>query len=207
MYKVKILFSILLSCIFLNSAELKHTGCELSQVGKFSVNFEAYKTLKKIAVSGSFQRVNYKALRASGKNFREIFIGSSVDIDTSSVNSKNEARDAKLVSFFFKQMDEKNIKAKILDITSDKRIKGKARTGTLLVEITMNSVIKKIPMSYSYNKGLFNASGVIDIFDFSANKALNSINKACYDLHSGKTWNDVKIGFSTKIEANLCSAK
>jgi len=204
---MKIIVSILLGFMFLNSAELKHTGCDLSQVGEFNVNFEAYKTAAKIGVKGSFDKVDYKAVRATGKNFREIFIGSTVDIETSSVNSKDEERDSKLISFFFNQMDNKNIKAKILDITSDKRIKGKPRTGTLLVEVTMNSVTKKVPMNYIYNKGLFNANGVIDIFDFSANKALNSINKACYDLHGGKTWSDVKIRFSTKIEAVLCSAK
>ena len=204
---IKIVIIMLLGFMFLNSAELKHTGCELSQVGEFSVNFEAYKTAAKIGVNGSFDKVNYKALRESGKNFREIFVGSTVDIETSSINSKNRARDSKLVEFFFKKMSSENITAKILNITSDKRIKGNPRTGTLLVEVIMNSISKKVPMTYSYNDGLFDATGVIDIFDFSANKALSSINKACYDLHSGKTWNDVKIGFSTKIEALLCSAK
>ena len=204
---MKIIVSMLLGFMFLSSAELKHTGCELSQVGKFSVNFEAYKTLSKIGVNGGFDKVNYKSVKTSGKNFRELFIDSSVNIETSSVNSKHKERDSKLVSFFFNQMSEKSIKAKIIDITSDKRVRGKPRTGTLLVEVIMNSITKKIPMRYTYNKGLFDASGMIDIFDFSANKALSSINKACYDLHAGKTWSDVKIKFSTKIEAVLCSAK
>jgi hypothetical protein len=54
---------------------------------------------------------------------------------------------------------------------------------------------------------VFSATGVIDILDFSAGDALSSINKACSDLHEGKTWSDVTIGFTTKIEAVLCSAK
>ena len=203
----KIIVTMMLGFVLLNASGLKHTGCDLSQIGDFDVSFKAYKTPSKIGVGGAFDKVNYKSIKATGKNFRQIFVGSSVDIDTSSVNSNHKERDSKLVTFFFNQMSSKNIKANILDITSDKRVRGKPRTGTLLVEVIMNSVTKKVPMTYSYNDGLFDATGVIDIFDFSANSALKSINKACYDLHAGKTWSDITIGFSTRIEALLCSAK
>jgi hypothetical protein len=71
----------------------------------------------------------------------------------------------------------------------------------------MNKITKKVPMKYSYSDSVFSAKGVIDVFDFSANKALSSINKACFDAHQGKTWNDVTIAFSTHIEAILCNAK
>jgi hypothetical protein len=71
----------------------------------------------------------------------------------------------------------------------------------------MNGITKSVPMKYSFANGIFSAKGTIDIFDFSASKALSSINKACFDLHKGKTWNDVSIAFSTKIEASLCNIK
>jgi polyisoprenoid-binding protein YceI len=129
-------------------------------------------------------------------------------IDTNSVNSKNEGRDQTLVTHFFKQMSGDTINAKIIEVvSSDKHEKGKSKAGTLTAEITMNGVTKKVPMAYRYNDGVLNAEGVIDLFDFSANKALQSINKACYDLHSGKTWSDVAISFSTDIKATGCSSK
>jgi len=68
----------------------------------------------------------------------------------------------------------------------------------------MNGVTKTVPLKYSFSNGIFDANGVIDILDFSASKALSSINKACFALHKGKTWSDVSIGFSTKIDTKLC---
>ena len=183
------------------------SGCVLAQKGKVTVAWTAYKTASKIGVSGTFDKVDYKRVVKSGKNFREILVGSSVNIDTSSVNSKNTGRDVKLVKFFFKQMNENTMNAKITDIKADKKLKGKARTGVVTLDVTMNGVTKSVPMKYSYDSGVFSAKGNIDIFDFSASKALSSINKACFDLHKGKTWNDVSIAFSTNIEASLCNVK
>jgi polyisoprenoid-binding protein YceI len=183
------------------------SGCVLAQKGKVTVDWTAYKTASKIGVSGTFDKVDFKAVAKDGKNFREILVGSSVNIDTSSVNSKNTGRDVKLVKFFFKQMKANTMNAKITDIKADKKLKGKARTGVVTLDVTMNDVTKSVPMKYSYDSGVFSAKGNIDIFDFSASKALSSINKACFDLHKGKTWNDVSIAFSTNIEASLCNVK
>ena len=55
-------------------------------------------------------------------------------------------------------------------------------------------------MAYTYENGLFKAAGVIDLGDFGALNALTSINRACYDLHAGKTWQDVDIAFALKVE-------
>ena len=190
-----------------NSMAAQKSGCILAQKGKVTAAWMAYKTPLKKGVSGVFDSVKYTAVAAKGKNFREILVGSSVVIDTTSVNSKNKGRDAKLVKFFFKQMNSTTINAKIVDIKADKRIKGKPRTGVVTLDITMNGVRKKVPMKYTFADSVFAAKGVIDVFDFSANIALASINKACFDLHQGKTWNDVTIAFTTHIEATLCHAK
>jgi len=183
------------------------TGCVLAQKGKVSVDWKAYKTASKIGVGGVFDDVKYTAIAKEGKNFRSILVGSSVTIDTSSVNSKNEGRDVKLVKFFFEKMAGKNIDARITNIKADKKLKDKPRTGIVTLDVKMNNIKKTVPMRYSFSDGVFSAKGVIDILDFSASKALSSINKACYDLHKGKTWSDVSIGFTTKIEALLCNVK
>ena len=183
------------------------SGCVLAQKGEVTAAWMAYKTASKIGVSGTFDKVDYKAVAKEGKNFREILVGSSVSIDTSSVNSKNTGRDVKLVKFFFEQMNSNTITAKITDIKADKKLKGKPRTGVVTLNVTMNGVTKSVPMKYSFADSVFSAKGTIDIFDFSASKALSSINKACFDLHKGKTWNDVTIAFTTNIEAILCNVK
>jgi hypothetical protein len=59
-------------------------------------------------------------------------------------------------------------------------------------------------MKYSFSNGKLRAAGVIDLIDFKAENALTSINTACYDLHQGKTWSDVNIGFTMDVKAT-CS--
>ena len=139
-----------------------------------------------------------------GKNFREIFVGSKVTIDTASVNSGHEARDNTLVASFFKKMSGSEINGEIVDIKADKTERGAPRTGVITIEITMNGVTKRVPMRYHYVKGDLKAEGTIDLADFNALGALSSINSACFDLHSGKTWSDVAISFEMKIKAVLC---
>ncbi len=205
--KKLLVWIIALSSIVYAEVTLPKSGCVLSQEGVVSVGWKAYKTPAKIGVGGVFNSVAYTPIAPKGKNFKEILIGSSVVIDTNSVNSKNEARDLKLVNSFFKMMSGKKITAKIIDIKADKREKDKPRTGVITTEITMNAITKKVPMKYSYQDGKLKAEGFIDIFDFQASKALNAINKACFDLHKGKTWNDVLISFEMNIKADLCNSK
>ena len=181
------------------------TGCVLVQPSDMNVTWKAYKTSEKIGVGGQFTAVKYTPNTLEGKNFRELFVGSSVSIDTSKLTTGNPGRDETLVKFFFSTMSSNTIEVRIIDIKrSDTHEKGKPRTGTVTVEITMNGTTKTIPMEYFYDKGLFDAKGTIDLIDFAASKSLASINKACFDLHKGKTWSNVSIAFSTTVKATLC---
>ena len=206
---MKILLVSLVTLVSLANAELvaPKEGCILSQQGAVLVNWKAYKTPAKLGVGGIFDKVAYTPAQKEGKNFKEILVGSSVDINTTSVNSNNKGRDAKLVNSFFKLMSDEKIVAKIVDMTSNKRVAKEPRTGTITIEVTMNGVTKKVPLNYSYSKGIMKSQGVIDILDFSGSQALVSINKACFDKHQGKTWSDVQIGFDMNIKALVCATK
>jgi len=203
----KLLFGVVLLSSFIYAGEMTtKQSCILSQEGDIIVNWKSYKTPAKVSVSGSFDDVSYMAIKKEGKNFKEILVGSSVIINTNKVNSKHVDRDLKLTNSFFKIMSDKKITAKIIEINTHKKEMGKPKTGTLIVEITMNDVTKKVPLKYIHDKGIMRADGFIDILDFKASKALASINKACFDLHKGKTWSDVAIGFKMSIKATLCDA-
>ena len=180
------------------------TSCDLSQVGEVKVNWTAYKTPLKIGVGGSFDKVEYTAIAPVGKNFREILVGSKVKISTASVNSKNAGRDATLTKFFFQKMSGAVIEAEIVDIKAQKVKRGDPKLGVVTIETKMNGVSKRVPMRYRFTKGVLKAEGTIDLADFSALGALSSINKACYDLHDGKSWSDVTVGFEMQIKALLC---
>jgi polyisoprenoid-binding protein YceI len=203
----KLLFIFLsMGSLLFSQVTAPKSGCILSQEGDVKVSWKAFKTPSKIGVGGVFKSVVYKSIASEGKNFKEILVGSSVEIDTKSVDSKNKDRDLKLVNSFFSLMKDEKIIAKIVDMTSNKRVKKEPRTGILSVEISMNGVTKSVPLSYVYNNGVMKATGYIDILDFGAAKSLIAINKACFDLHKGKTWNDVEIGVELKIKAILCAA-
>ena len=180
-------------------------SCTLAPYGEFEVTWEAYKTPAKAGVGGSFKSVEYTLAAPEGKNFKTIFLGSKVSIDMKSVHTNDAARDERLVKYFFNMMGGEKIIGTIVDVKGGKREKGKPKTGIMTLELTMNGVTKNVPMKYSYFDGKLDVNGVIDVLDFNALGALTSINKACFDLHEGKTWNDVAIGFSTKIKALLCS--
>ncbi len=204
----KILLSLATLLTMSYATEPAATGCVLVQPNTMNVNWKAYKTLGKIGVGGKFTSVTYTPHALEGKNFKELLVGSKVNIDLSKIDTGNPGRDETLVKSFFSVLKGKAITAEIVDIKkTDKHEKGKPRTGNLDVKITMNEKTLTIPMKYIYTDGKFNANGTIDLLDFAAGNALSSINKSCYDLHKGKTWSDVSIGFSTTVEATLCNTK
>ncbi len=183
-------------------------GCLLSQSKNIEVTWQAYKTTAKTGVGGKFTSIEYEPASLNGKNFKELLLGSTVKIDKSKISTGNDGRDKRLVESFFNILGDKFITAKIVDIkATSKHEKGKAKEGVITAMVTMNGKSVKVPMKYTYKDGDFKATGTIDLFDFGAFKALKSINQACYDLHEGKTWNDVQIGFHTKIKATLCSSE
>jgi len=202
----KIILSLATLMTLTYATEVAKTGCVLVQPNSMQVNWKAYKTLGKIGVGGKFTSVTYTPHALEGKNFKELFVGSKVSIDLSKIDTGNPGRDETLGKDFFSVLKGKTIEGEIVDIKkTDKHEKGKPRTGTVSVKITMNEKTLTIPMKYFYEEGKFDAKGSIDLMDFMAGDALASINKSCYDLHKGKTWSDVSIGFSTTVEATLCN--
>jgi len=204
----KILLSLATLLTLTNASGTGKSGCVLVQPADMNVTWKAYKTLGKIGVGGQFTSVTYTANALEGKNFRELFVGSKVSIDLSKITTGNPARDETLVKNFFSVLKGKTIEGEIVDIKkTDTHEKGKPRTGTVSVKLSMNEKTLTIPMAYHYENGLFAAKGTIDLMDFTAGDALASINKSCFDLHKGKTWSDVSIGFATTVKATLCNVK
>ena len=181
-------------------------GCTLVQPKEMSVDWVAYKTLAKVGVGGKFTSVEYTPNALEGKNFRELLVGSKISIDVTHIDTGNKERDTTLVKYFFGKLSSDKIEATIKSIEADPRVKGKPRTGDITAMISLNGKSLIIPMKYHYSDSKFDAKGVIDLTDFDALPALASINKSCYDLHKGKTWRDVTIGFHTTIEATLCDS-
>jgi len=139
---IKLLSAVLLSLVVANAAEmgLKGGSCTLAQEGSVKVNFK-----NKI-----FNNTSYKAAAKSGKNFREIFVGSVISLNDSDKTS-----------------------VKIIDYKPNKRIKGKPKTGVFIVETTTGSTTKNMQMVYIFDAGIMSATGVINktTIGFSTNVA------------------------------------
>jgi polyisoprenoid-binding protein YceI len=143
------------------------------------VTWKAFKTPLKIGVAGEFDRVE-----TSGDKLENI----KLSIDTSSVNTNNSGRDFTLVESFFKFQGVDKIEASVEKINEK----------VLYALISMNGVQKSVPLQIEKSASLLKARGSIDLSDFSMLPSLKSINTSCFDLHSGKTWQDVEIGVEIK---------
>ena len=146
------------------------------------VKWTAFKTLKKVGVSGGFDKLGIEKAK-TGKNLSELVTGTKFNIDVKSVNSGDKGRDEKLVKFFFNNMKSKSMFGKI----------SKMSKGIVKLDLTMNGTKKTIPMIYKVKGNRFTATGHLDVLDFYMSKSLKGINEACSELHEGKTWNDVDI--------------
>ena len=155
------------------------------------LEFKAFKTPLKVGVKGTFD--NYTLQAVPSVSQKELLSSSSVTIETKNVNTGNKGRDAKLVSSFFEVQGVKQITAKVLSVQGE----------IADVSITMNGVTKTVPMKIEFDDDEIELEGVIDLGDFTMLPSLQSINKACYALHKGKTWQDVELEFKIKT-AKTC---
>ena len=163
-------------------------NCQLSlKKEDLSLGWTAFKTPSKVGVTGGFKSLGLKKAKFTGKSIEGLLEGIEYAIDTSSVDSNNGPRDKKIASFFFQ--DVENIQGSI------KEIKEKL----MLVSVKMNGVEKQIPMSLDFSGKDFTATGVMDIFDFAMSSHLKALNKACLELHEGKTWSDVELKLYGKV--------
>ncbi|MDH4944941.1 YceI family protein [Sulfurimonas sp. C5] len=153
-------------------------------VDSSSLQWTAFKTPAKVGVKGTFDNVKLDFKISDSKE--ALLKSSSINIVTANVNSNNQGRDAKLVNSFFMVQGIRTIKAKVIKV--DKT--------SADIEIAMNNIKKIITMNLITTKNTIKLQGEIDLADFKMLPSLNAITKACYELHQGKTWQDVALEFN-----------
>lgn len=154
------------------------------------LDWEAYKTPEKVGVKGGIKELGLKE-KYKGKDLKSVLEGMEFKIDTTSVRSRNAVRDARIVKFFFGKM------------VGGFYITGKVKTYTdkkITVTLSMNGLSKEIELTTEHKKGKLIAVGVVDVLNFGMEKSVSELNKACYELHSGKTWSDVMVTLTVEYE-------
>jgi polyisoprenoid-binding protein YceI len=163
-----------------------------------SLVFTGYKFTEKAGVNGTFKKINARYPK-SATSLTELLKGTQFEIDTTSLDTKNPARNMNIVTNFFKAM------------TGFTQISGrvvKAKKDRATVQIETAGKKGKIRFKHSVSKaGDFVAKGSFDILKFGLEPAFTSIKKACRDLHVGKdgkskTWSTVDLVISAKVKTN-----
>jgi len=198
---------LILSLIFVVSCknEKKETEqkTEITSIKKYvvtaeatSVEWTAYKTTEKKPVSGKFNVLNFED--KSGDSALEALNNLSFSIPVSSIFSNKEERDAKLKKSFFEAMlDTEFLKGTL-----------KQQNNSIVASITMNGITHDLPLNLKItNERQVTMTGTMLLKSWNALDALESLNKACFDLHKGpdgvsKTWDDVAINISTFLKEN-----
>jgi polyisoprenoid-binding protein YceI len=194
MKKIILIMYFIVSLVNARDVE-KDENCVLVKTGSAEIGFEGYKTEFKAGISANFDKIEYKLGSKDAKNLSEFFLGSSVVIDKNSIQIEEEPIEKNLVEFFFNLLDGDKITANILEVKPLNSKRGK-----LSISISMNGVTKNVEMLYFLKRNMLYGLGRIELADFNASEALSSLNKACFDMHLGKTWSDVGINFKIPIE-------
>lgn len=154
-----------------------------------TVKWTGYKTTSKIAVNGEFKELKVSNIKEAPTAI-EALNGTVFSIPVSSIFSGDDERDGKLKELFFGVMDATVSISGTLNLNDD---------GTGNVNLSMNGVSKEIPITYIVSGQLVELEGTLDLLnDFDAGSALESISKACFELHKGpdgvsKTYSEVAI--------------
>jgi polyisoprenoid-binding protein YceI len=158
------------------------------------VNWVAYKTTDKVAVKGSFTQIELKNTH-EGTTPEAILEGATFSIPVSSLFTNDDERDSKLRQFFFGALNDTEIIGGVINFVEGKTI----------LMISLNGVVKPIEVTSTFENNRFSLNGNINLEDFGAQQAIESINNVCADLHKGadgvsKTWSEVAISGSVLFE-------
>jgi hypothetical protein len=167
------------------------------------VAWTAFKTTQKVAVKGTFTRVEVQGPRGHPSSLSGVLSKLKARIELTgegSSQSGNPGRDATLYQHFFKHLTEKGgLRGEVATV------QGGPNAGELKLRLLLNGKRRLVPMKYTRSAdGLFSAKGAIDLLDFGAKAAFDDIHGACENLHKGadgisKTWSEVEIEITAKI--------
>ena len=153
-----------------------------------SLQWTAYKTSDKVPVKGTFKDVRIVSSNKSADAAGSLE-GLSFEIPVSSIFTNDTIRDGKLQKFFFAIMNNSmTLKGKFKVESADSRN----------LDISMNGMSRELPFKFEVQQDTIHLNANMDLNDWGAQTALESINEACRELHTGpdgvsKTWNEVAL--------------
>jgi polyisoprenoid-binding protein YceI len=165
------------------------------KTAKNSIDWIGYKTTEKTPVKGKFKKVDITK-NGEGNTAKEAINGAEFSIPVSSLFTADASRDYKLKKLFFAVMDNTKLLSGTLNISDE-------ANGT--ASITMNGTTADLPFTYTLEGKEFKLTATMNLDNWSAQKAVESLNIACKELHKGKdgvskTWSEVAINITTVFQ-------
>ena len=172
---------------------------EFDKTASTTVKWTAFKTTAKVGVGGAFDQVNVTVGEKSTK-ITEVLQTIKFTIPTSSTNTGNPDRDAKIVESFFGTMEGTN-----LIIGQVKLAEGDNVAGKCTVYLTINNIEGEVTLNYTVTDNVVALNGEIDLLNWSGDAAIAALNKVCEDLHKGedgvtKLWSVVELNIESTLK-------
>lgn len=153
------------------------------------IKWTAFKTPKKVGVSGKFTSFDVKT--APAQDINTAIKNATFSINTGSVDSGAPDRDNKIKKYFFSVKNKPiTIAGKVVSMDHDQA----------KVQLNINGHKKDVMLKLQTKDNHATLSGKIDVLDFKMDSNLHALNEACKVLHEGKTWSDVEISIQTDFE-------
>ncbi len=181
------------SCSGEAKSEVKEEAYSYSYDAESTIlEWTAFKFTNKTGVKGTFNDIKVTSL-SSSTDRKALVESLGFNIKTSTVESNDEGRNAKIAEFFFGAINTESIDGKILKLKDD---------GTADISVKMNGITKTISGEYTLTETQFSFHSTIDVVDWKAENGIVKLNEQCIDNHKGedgvtKLWSEVELSFST----------
>ncbi|MFK7785809.1 MAG: YceI family protein [Crocinitomicaceae bacterium] len=165
--------------------------------GSSEFSWTAYKTSAKVGVGGTFNEIEITGDESSDDPIA-LLESMEFSMKTASVETNNEERNGKIASLFFGTINTPTIDGSVKELND---------SGKAIIEVTMNGVSVDIEGDYTLVEGKFDFNASIDVSSWNAGVGIETLNTACYDLHTGddgvsKLWSEVTLAFSTQLKSD-----
>lgn len=168
--------------------------CSYSLIGdSTAVSWTAYKFTSKAGVGGKFTGVKVKA-NNDASSLEELLEGATFSIAVDSINSGDTSRDRKIGQYFFDVLTNSSMMSGTI-IT----VAGDDKSGTMEIDLRLNDTTNVVSGAYTLGiDGNITLDAELDMSNWNALPAIEALNKACEDLHTGndgvsKLWPNVSV--------------
>jgi hypothetical protein len=197
---MRLIFTILIFCVIYTSCTYETIEREVP--GKYffnpnntTVQWTAYKFTSKFGVSGTidgFKYIGDKNFITKSDEIKNILRNMKFEVEPNLMSQESTLKNDNIQHHFFDKLASKRIFGQIINIDLNKV------EGTATIELNFNNVSKVLNANYTIADNKIELKTTINLGDFSALSALDSLSKQCYELHKGSdnismTWPDVDI--------------